>query len=91
MCRYMGIYRCVYGVSHTHVSVQRWHATLPGPVRHFMELVVNGLSKNPYYSVEEKHHFIDKYREFFSQYSLEELQAEPQATKQTKHNESATS
>ena len=51
-----------------------------GPVRHFMELVVNGLSKNPYYSVQEKHQFIEEYRKFFSHYSLEELQAEPRTT-----------
>lgn len=52
-----------------------------GPVRHFMELVVNGLSKNPYYSVQEKHQFVEEYQKFFSHYSLEELQAEPRTTR----------
>ena len=74
MCHVVG---CVYVIVHAaHVSVEC--ATHSGPVRHFMELVVNGLSKNPYYSVEEKHQFIDEYKKFFSQYSPEELQADPQ-------------
>lgn len=79
----------VYGVS-IHTWVQCWHTSLPGPVRHFMELVVNGLSKNPYYTVEEKHQFIDEYRRFFNKYSLEELQAETHTTR-TEHHASVTS
>ncbi|XP_063706231.1 small ribosomal subunit protein mS31 [Culicoides brevitarsis] len=36
-----------------------------GPVRHFMELVTVGLSKNPYMSVREKHDHINFYKEYF--------------------------
>ena len=39
-----------------------------------MELVVTGLSKNPYYSPQEKRAHIDWYREYFSQFPEEELQ-----------------
>ena len=48
-----------------------------GPVRHFMELVCVGLSKNPYFSVEEKKENIQGYREYFEskQSELKELGA----------------
>ncbi|XP_059469250.1 small ribosomal subunit protein mS31 [Neocloeon triangulifer] len=36
-----------------------------GPVRHFMELVCIGLSKNPHFTVEEKKAHIEGYREYF--------------------------
>lgn len=36
-----------------------------GPVRHFMELVCTGLSKNPYLTVEEKINHIVWYKDFF--------------------------
>ena len=36
-----------------------------GPVRHFMELVCVGLSKNPYLTVQQKHDHIDWYRGYF--------------------------
>jgi len=36
-----------------------------GPIRHFMELVTVGLSKNPYMSVEKKLEQIQWFREFF--------------------------
>lgn len=36
-----------------------------GPIRHFMELVTVGLSKNPYLSVQEKHDHIAFYKEYF--------------------------
>lgn len=36
-----------------------------GPVRHFMELVCTGLSKNPFYTVEEKKDHIMWYKEYF--------------------------
>ncbi|KAK0163935.1 hypothetical protein PV328_002619 [Microctonus aethiopoides] len=36
-----------------------------GPIRHFMELVCVGLSKNPYMTVEEKKDHIMWYRDFF--------------------------
>lgn len=46
-----------------------------GPVRHFMELVVTGLSKNPHYTVQEKHDIAGWYKEYFTKFSSEELQA----------------
>ena len=46
-----------------------------GPVRHFMELVVTGLSKNPYYTAKEKQDCVEWYRNYFSQFTPEELQA----------------
>lgn len=36
-----------------------------GPVRHFMELVCVGLSKNPYLTVDEKIGHITWYKEYF--------------------------
>ena len=36
-----------------------------GPIRHFMELVVVGLSKNPYLTVQEKHAHVDWFRNYF--------------------------
>lgn len=38
-----------------------------GPVRHFMELVVAGLSKNPHLTVAQKREHIDWFREYFQQ------------------------
>ncbi|KAM9788569.1 small ribosomal subunit protein mS31 [Neosynchiropus ocellatus] len=38
-----------------------------GPVRHFMELVVAGLSKNPYLSVAQKKEHISWFRDYFHQ------------------------
>lgn len=45
-----------------------------GPVRHFMELVVTGLSNNPHYTPEEKRAHVNWFREYFSQFPEEELQ-----------------
>lgn len=36
-----------------------------GPIRHFMELVCVGLSKNPFYTVKEKKDHIIWYKEYF--------------------------
>uniref|UniRef100_A0A023GJQ6 Small ribosomal subunit protein mS31 n=1 Tax=Amblyomma triste TaxID=251400 RepID=A0A023GJQ6_AMBTT len=36
-----------------------------GPIRHFMELVLVGLSKNPHISVQRKHDHIDWFRQYF--------------------------
>lgn len=36
-----------------------------GPIRHFMELVCTGLSKNPYMTVEEKEGHIMWYKNYF--------------------------
>lgn len=38
-----------------------------GPVRHFMELVCVGLSKNPYMTVETKKGHIEWYRNYFEE------------------------
>lgn len=38
-----------------------------GPVRHFMELVVAGLSKNPYLTVQQKKDHIFWFRDYFHQ------------------------
>lgn len=38
-----------------------------GPVRHFMELVVAGLSKNPYLTVQQKKEHISWFRDYFHQ------------------------
>ncbi|XP_037025411.1 28S ribosomal protein S31, mitochondrial [Bradysia coprophila] len=37
-----------------------------GPVRHFMELVCVGLSKNPHYTVTQKKEHIEWYRDYFA-------------------------
>lgn len=46
-----------------------------GPVRHFMELVVTGLSKNPYYTAEEKKDVVAWYKNYFDSFTAEQLQA----------------
>ncbi|XP_077403380.1 small ribosomal subunit protein mS31 [Vanacampus margaritifer] len=38
-----------------------------GPVRHFMELVVTGLSRNPYQTAQEKKDHISWFRDYFNQ------------------------
>ncbi|KAM9347939.1 small ribosomal subunit protein mS31 [Symphorus nematophorus] len=38
-----------------------------GPVRHFMELVVAGLSRNPYLTVQQKKEHISWFRDYFQQ------------------------
>ncbi|XP_029375439.1 small ribosomal subunit protein mS31 [Echeneis naucrates] len=38
-----------------------------GPVRHFMELVVTGLSSNPYLTVQQKREHISWFRDYFQQ------------------------
>lgn len=50
-----------------HVFLEELIADFPerGPVRHFMELVLVGLSKNPYISVERKRQHIDWFRHYF--------------------------
>ena len=51
---------------HEHVFLDHLITDFPkGPIRHFMELVVVGLSKNPYLKVQEKHAHIDWYRQYF--------------------------
>ncbi|CAK7313680.1 28S ribosomal protein S31, mitochondrial [Vulpes lagopus] len=38
-----------------------------GPIRHFMELVTCGLSKNPYLSVKQKIEHVEWFRNYFSE------------------------
>ncbi|XP_034540159.1 28S ribosomal protein S31, mitochondrial [Notolabrus celidotus] len=38
-----------------------------GPVRHFMELVVTGLSRNPYLTVQQKKEHISWFKDYFNQ------------------------
>ena len=52
-----------------------WICLLTGPVRRFMEMVITGLSRNPYYTVEEKHQQVQWYKDYFSKFSMEDLQA----------------
>lgn len=50
-----------------------------GPIRHFMELVCVGLSKNPYMTVKQKQEHIAWYKNYFEdkQKLLEEVGAIP--------------
>ncbi|XP_030648488.1 small ribosomal subunit protein mS31 [Chanos chanos] len=55
---------------HEHVFLERHlESGFPrqGPVRHFMELVVGGLSKNPHLTVQQKQEHIAWFREYFQQ------------------------
>ncbi|KAJ8315333.1 hypothetical protein KUTeg_007483 [Tegillarca granosa] len=51
-----------------HVFLDEYLEDFPrtGPIRHFMELVVTGLSKNPHISVQEKLEHIEWFREYFT-------------------------
>lgn len=44
--------------------IDEW-CPVKGPIRHFMELVCTGLSKNPFLSVEEKKDHINWFRQYF--------------------------
>ncbi|KAK3589350.1 hypothetical protein CHS0354_009994 [Potamilus streckersoni] len=52
-----------------HVFLEKHIADFPqkGPIRHFMELVLVGLSKNPYMTVEQKKEHIHWFRDYFKQ------------------------
>lgn len=55
---------------HEHVFLERHlEEGFPrqGPVRHFMELVVVGLSRNPYLTVQQKMENISWFRDYFQQ------------------------
>lgn len=56
-----------------------------GPIRHFMELVCVGMSKNPYMTVETKKEHIEWYRKYFEDKKklLQEVGAFPVETKET--------
>ena len=52
---------------HEHVFLEHLIGDFPkkGPIRHFMDLVLIGLSKNPYLSVKQKKEHIDWFRDYF--------------------------
>lgn len=52
---------------HEHVFLEDQIQDFPrrGPIRHFMELVLVGLSKNPYLTVQHKREHIDWFRQYF--------------------------
>lgn len=52
---------------HEHVFLEHLIEDFPkkGPVRVFMELVIVGLSKNPYVTVQQKRDHIDWFRNYF--------------------------
>ncbi|XP_067889538.1 28S ribosomal protein S31, mitochondrial isoform X2 [Heterodontus francisci] len=52
---------------HEHIFLEKHLNGFPeqGPIRHFMELVINGLSKNPYLTVQQKIEHIDWFRQYF--------------------------
>lgn len=55
---------------HEHIFLEKHLAEgfpQKGPVRHFMELVVGGLSKNPYLTVQQKKEHISWFRDYFHQ------------------------
>lgn len=56
--------------------IDEWCPT-KGPIRHFMELVCVGLSKNPFLSVEEKKDHINWFRQYFYEKNqiLKEIEA----------------
>nr|XP_056712659.1 28S ribosomal protein S31, mitochondrial [Euleptes europaea] len=64
---------------HEHIFLEKHLADFPkeGPIRHFMELVCCGLSKNPFLSVKEKGEYIDWFRSYFKE--KEELLKEIEA------------
>jgi len=45
-----------------------------GPVRSYMELVVTGLQQNPYLTVQQKEERVQWYKEYFSNFSEEDLE-----------------
>lgn len=54
---------------HEHVFLEKHLVGFPrqGPVRHFMELVVAGLSRNPYLTVQQKKEHISWFKDYFNQ------------------------
>lgn len=52
-----------------HVFLEHWLKGFPGrgPVRQFMEIMLLGLSKNPYLTVERKKAYIDWFRTYFGE------------------------
>ncbi|NXU09095.1 RT31 protein, partial [Pardalotus punctatus] len=54
---------------HEHIFLEKHLEAFPkeGPIRHFMELVICGLSKNPYLSVKQKIEHIEWFQKYFEE------------------------
>nr|KAF6369676.1 mitochondrial ribosomal protein S31 [Myotis myotis] len=54
---------------HEHIFLDKYLEDFPkqGPIRHFMELVTCGLSKNPYLSVKQKVEHIEWFKNYFNE------------------------
>ncbi|XP_012578597.1 PREDICTED: 28S ribosomal protein S31, mitochondrial [Condylura cristata] len=54
---------------HEHIFLDKYLVDFPkqGPIRHFMELVTCGLSKNPYLSVKQKIEHIEWFKNYFNE------------------------
>ncbi|NWV43309.1 RT31 protein, partial [Grantiella picta] len=54
---------------HEHIFLEKHLEAFPkeGPIRHFMELVICGLSKNPYLSVKQKVEHIEWFQKYFEE------------------------
>ncbi|XP_074671893.1 small ribosomal subunit protein mS31 isoform X2 [Strix aluco] len=54
---------------HEHIFLEKHLKDFPkqGPIRHFMELVICGLSKNPYLSVKQKIEHIEWFQNYFEE------------------------
>ncbi|NXL53690.1 RT31 protein, partial [Podilymbus podiceps] len=54
---------------HEHIFLEKHLKDFPkqGPIRHFMELVICGLSKNPYLSVKQKVEHIEWFQKYFEE------------------------
>ncbi|KFO57360.1 hypothetical protein N302_00853, partial [Corvus brachyrhynchos] len=54
---------------HEHIFLEKHLEGFPneGPIRHFMELVICGLSKNPYLSVKQKVEHIEWFQKYFEE------------------------
>ena len=54
---------------HEHIFLDKYLEDFPkqGPIRHFMELMTCGLSKNPYLSVKQKVEHIEWFRNYFNE------------------------
>ncbi|NXG55973.1 RT31 protein, partial [Hemiprocne comata] len=54
---------------HEHIFLEKHLEPFPkqGPIRHFMELVICGLSKNPYLSVKQKVEHIEWFQKYFEE------------------------
>ncbi|XP_015674159.1 28S ribosomal protein S31, mitochondrial [Protobothrops mucrosquamatus] len=67
------------GEFYEHIFLDKHLADFPkeGPIRHFMELVACGLSKNPYLSVKQKIEHIQWFRDYFKEKEqlLKEIEA----------------